>query len=70
MRKKKLFFFRNFILIPGVAGAGLEGFRGIQRVNRFGRVEVASLARGGKGSDRRAGSPPYVASFYHNFYGG
>ena len=55
----------NFILIPGVAGAGLEDFRGTpENRRRVGRVEVASLARGGSGSDRRAGSHPYVAPFY------
>ena len=51
-------------LIPGVSGAGLEGFQGSRRGNRVGRVEVASLARGGSGSDRRAGSSPYVAAIY------
>ena len=46
-----------------MSGAGLEGFQGSWS-NRVGRVEVASLARGGSGSDRRAGSSPYVAPLY------
>ena len=56
-RKNKI---TKFILILGVSGAGLEGFQGSQRGNRVGRVEVASLARGGSGSDRRAGRPPFI----------
>ena len=60
-KKPKAYY---FFLIPGVARAGLEGFRGSWRGNRVGRVEVASLARGGSGNDQRAGSSPYVAPFY------
>ena len=49
--------FQNFILILGVAGASLEGFRGtLGNRRRVGRVEVASLARGARECARRAGS--------------
>ena len=62
---KKMKGFQNLILAPGIAGASLEGYQGIwSRRRRVGRVEVASLARGGSGSDRRAGSSPYVAPVY------
>ena len=62
--------FNKKVLIPGVSGASLEGFRGtLENRRRVGCVGLASLARGGSRSDRRAGIPPYVASFYDNFYG-
>ena len=43
---------QSFVLILGMAGAGLEGFRGSENHQRVGRV------------DRRGGSSPYVAPFY------